>query len=70
MPYSQRERDQIINAVCRYCATGNKPRFRPDTAEWVHDLGTRSVDGKLEFVKQTICFATNFRQNNLSGETE
>ena len=70
MKYTEREFGEICRAVCRHCAVGNVPRFRPDTAEYVHDLGTKSADGKFEFVKQTICFATNFRQSNLSGGME
>ena len=67
MPYTQREREQIIREVCPHCAQDNEPRFRSDSREWIHDLGTKSADGKTEYFKQTICRASNFRQGNLSG---
>ena len=70
MPYSPVERDRIIDAICPHCAKGNKPRYRTDSGEWVHDLGWTSQDEKTTFVKHTICFANHFRKGELSGEVD
>ena len=40
MPYTPAEKDKIIREVCPHCAKGYEVRFRPETREWVHDLGT------------------------------
>ena len=67
MPYTPAEKDKIIREVCPHCAKGYEVRFRPETREWVHDLGTSTPDGRTHHVKHTLCLASNFRQGNLSG---
>lgn len=50
------ELDAAIKATCPHCAAGNKPRWRPETSEWTHDIG-----GKAQF-SHTFCLASGLRK--------
>jgi hypothetical protein len=72
------ELDAACAAVCPHCAVGNRPRFRPETTEFVHDYAARDSDvltpglakqgGPVRLARgtfaHTFCLATNLRREH------
>jgi hypothetical protein len=56
MPLDPDEYDEMCRQTCPQCASGNVPRFRPETKEWVHDSGGRGS------FSHTFCLATGLRK--------
>lgn len=51
-------KEEVLEAcaiACELCDTGQDPRFRSETKEWVHD------NSKGHAFSQTYCTATNIR---------
>lgn len=64
MPLSDEEFRDAVNKTCPICASGNKPRWRADTSEFVHDvvanLPKPSMGGTT---RHTFCLATGRRKS-------
>lgn len=56
------EYQKIIGEICPHCKRGNTARFRSDSGEWVHDLGSGNR------IAHTYCLATNFRKSKVVDE--
>jgi hypothetical protein len=72
------ELDAACAAACPHCAVGNRPRFRPETQEYVHDYAARDSDvltpglakqgGPVRLARgtfaHTFCLATSLRREH------
>ncbi len=60
MPLTQEEFDEAVKECCAHCASGNVPRFRPETSEWCHDFITERGASKTQ--AHLYCLATGLRK--------
>lgn len=58
------EFEQRCRELCSYCAGGQKPRYRPETREYVHDYRSQAS------FSITLCRANQFRNEHTDKELE
>lgn len=56
MPLTPDEFAEACKQSCKHCATGNVPRYRTDSQEYVHDFTTRAS------FSHTFCAASGLRK--------
>jgi hypothetical protein len=71
---------EAFSAACPHCAVGNRPRYRPETGEFVHDYAARDADVMTPALARqggpkmllrgtfshTLCLASDLRRGAMS----